>query len=135
MEIIIKEAAKEYLENQLDVEKDLLLAADDGSNEYSKIGGSCAIGDKFQIVATTHKNNNYKIPINNAQNWKLYTSNSEQTFLGIGLTLDLLHNNLVLKDDSGILDNNITFQDADKSANQTDEEKMAERKALSQHIC
>jgi len=51
------------------------------------------------------------------------------------LTLDLLHNNLVLKDDSGILDNNITFQDADKSANQTDEEKMAERKALSQHIC
>ena len=59
MEIIIKEAAKEYLENQLDVEKDLLLAADDGSNEYSKIGGSCAIGDKFQIVATTHKNNNY----------------------------------------------------------------------------
>lgn len=47
MEIIIKEAAKEYLENQLDVEKDLLLAADDGSNEYSKIGGSCAIGDKF----------------------------------------------------------------------------------------
>lgn len=135
MEIIIKEAAKEYLENQLDIEKDLLLAADDGSNEYSKIGGSCAIGDKFQIVATTHKNNNYKIPINNAQNWKLYTSNSEQTFLGTGLTLDLLHNNLVLKDDSGILDNNITFQDADKSANQTDEEKMAERKALSQHIC
>lgn len=55
--------------------------------------------------------------------------------LGTGLTLDLLHNNLVLKDDSGILDNNITFQDADKSANQTDEEKMAERKALIQHIC
>lgn len=114
MEIIIKEAAKEYLENHLDVEKDLLLAADDGSNEYSKIGGSCSMGDKFQIVATTHKNNNYKIPINNAQNWKLYTSNSEQTFLGTGLTLDLLHNNLVLKDDSGILDSNITFQDADK---------------------
>lgn len=135
LKLTIKDTAKTYLANRINTTKNLFLATDDGSNKYSKVGGSCAIGDKFQIVATSKQDNDYRIPVDNNQGLHLFTSVGERTFLSSGLTLDFSHNALVLKDDSGILDGAVSVQDVDQVLNQTDAEQTAEQKALSQQIC
>ena len=118
MKLTIKDAAKDYLLANIDAGSVLLLTTDDGSNRYSTLGGSCAIGDKFQFVALTEKDAAYDIPVDNDAGLTIWTSKSDALYLGNGLSLDRVHNQLALRDDSGILDSAvglITYTAEEKS--------------------
>ncbi|HIW71319.1 MAG TPA: iron-sulfur cluster biosynthesis family protein [Candidatus Levilactobacillus faecigallinarum] len=104
MQIKIKDDAKAYLEAHVDTTGILLLTTDDGSNRYSTLGGSCAIGNKFQVVALTEPDPAYQVPLDNADGYQLFTSKDDAIYLGNGLVLDRAHNQLALHDDSGMLD-------------------------------
>ncbi len=132
MKLTIKDAAKKYLEKFADSSKTLLISADDGSTKYSKLGGTCAIGDKFQVVVLTAPDPDYTIALTNNAGYQVFMSDIETPFLGHGLTLDFTHNSLVLKDDSGILDGAVSvFKDADNGIDITKEDQVA----LSQKNC
>lgn len=109
MNFNIKEAAADYLATKVAPDAVLVLATDDGSNKYSTIGGTCAIGDKFQLVELATKDPEFDIELQTSDGRVVYTSNNEATFLGNGLTLDFAHNSLVLKNDSGLLDGAVTI--------------------------
>ncbi|QMU09181.1 iron-sulfur cluster biosynthesis family protein [Levilactobacillus suantsaii] len=104
MDIKIKDAAKDYLAEHVKAGSILLLVTDDGSNRYSTIGGSCAIGNKFQLVALTEEDPDYQLEINNNAGYQMRTNNDDAIYLGNGLVLDRKNNQLALRDDSGILD-------------------------------
>lgn len=104
MEITIKEAALNYLQNKFTADQHLFLALDDGSSKYSQLGGTCAIGNKFQIVVADELDPEYAFPLSNNANLPLTTGDLEQMYLGHGLVLDHQLGSLVLRDDTGILD-------------------------------
>lgn len=118
MDIKIKDAAKDYLADHLTAGSILLLVTDDGSNKYSTIGGSCAIGNKFQLVSLTAEDPDYQLEINNNAGYQMRTNQNDALYLGNGLVLDRVHNQLALKDDSGMLDSAvgmITYTAEEKS--------------------
>lgn len=104
MKITIKDAAKDYLVQHVDSDAVLLLTLDDGSNRYSTLGGSCAIGDKFQFVALTQDDPQYQTPIENDAGLTLRTNADTALYLNNGLILDRVYNQLSLRDDTGVLD-------------------------------
>ncbi|WP_407885746.1 iron-sulfur cluster biosynthesis family protein [Levilactobacillus sp. N40-8-2] len=118
MEITIKDAAKAYLAENVQPGSTLLLTTDDGSNRYSTVGGTCAIGDKFQFVALTDDDPEYPITLENNADWILKTNADTELYLSNGLILDRVFNQLSLRDDSGILDSAvglITYTTEEKS--------------------
>lgn len=118
MEITIKDAAKAYLAENVQPGSTLLLTTDDGSNRYSTVGGTCAIGDKFQFVALTDDDPDYPITVTNNTVWTLKTNADTELYLSNGLILDRVFNQLSLRDDSGILDSAvglITYTAEEKS--------------------
>lgn len=118
MEITIKDAAKAYLDQNVQPDTVLLLTLDDGSNQYSTLGGSCAIGDKFQFVALTRQDPKYNIPVTNNAGLNLWTNADTELYLNNGLILDRVFNQLSLRDDTGILDSAvgmITYTAEEKS--------------------
>lgn len=118
MEITIKDAAKAYLAENVQPGSTLLLTTDDGSNRYSTVGGTCAIGDKFQFVALTDDDPEYPITLENNAGWILKTNADTELYLSNGLILDRVFNQLSLRDDSGILDSAvglITYTTEEKS--------------------
>lgn len=123
MKITITKAAQNYLNKKIDQKVNLLLTTDDGSNRYSKVGGSCSIGDKFQLVITKKADPNYQIELKNELGYHFLTSENDQQFFTSGLALDISHNLLLLKDDSGLLDSSLTINHADQSDKLTEEEK------------
>lgn len=118
MEITIKDAAKAYLAENVQPGSTLLLTTDDGSNRYSTVGGTCAIGDKFQLVALADDDPDYPITVKNNAGWALKTNADTELYLSNGLILDRVFNQLSLRDDSGILDSAvgvITYTAEEKS--------------------
>ncbi|MFD1549337.1 iron-sulfur cluster biosynthesis family protein [Levilactobacillus fuyuanensis] len=118
MEITIKDAAKAYLAENVQLGSTVLLTTDDGSNRYSTVGGTCAIGDKFQLVALTTDDPDYPITVANNAGWTLKTNADTELYLSNGLILDRVFNQLSLRDDSGILDSAvglITYTAEEKS--------------------
>lgn len=104
MNITIKPAALAYLKDHTTEQEHLFLALDDGSSKYSQLGGTCAIGNKFQIVASPVADADYDIALNTDSELTLTTGDEEEMYLGHGLVLDFQQASLVLRDDSGILD-------------------------------
>jgi hypothetical protein len=104
MNISIKPAAVDYLKAHTTNQDHLFLALDDGSSKYSKLGGTCAIGNKFQIVESPDADADYAIALDTDTDLKLTTGEEEEMYLGHGLVLDFQQASLVLRDDSGILD-------------------------------
>ncbi|MCH5464960.1 iron-sulfur cluster biosynthesis family protein [Levilactobacillus tujiorum] len=104
MEMTIKDAAKAYLDANVQPGSILLLTTDDGSNRYSTVGGTCAIGDKFQFVALTADDPDYDIAVTNNAGLTIKTNADTQLYLSNGLILDRVFNQLSLRDDSGVLD-------------------------------
>lgn len=104
MNITIKPAALAYLKDHTTAQEHLFLALDDGSSKYSQLGGTCAIGNKFQIVASPVADSDYAIDLANDTELTLTTGEEEEMYLGHGLVLDFQQASLVLRDDSGILD-------------------------------
>lgn len=108
MQINIKDTAQAYLKDKLPAEAYIFLATDDGSSKFSKLGGSCAIGNKFQLVVSTTADADYQTPLVNNAGYRLFISDGEKTFLGNGLSLAYKNAGLVLSDDSGLLDGGVT---------------------------
>jgi len=134
MKITIKEAAQAYLAANVQPDAVLLLTTDDGSNRYSTVGGTCAIGDKFQFVALTDNDPDYAIPLENNLGLQLFTNADTELYLSNGLILDRVFNQLSLRDDSGILDSAvglITYTAEEKS----DLDLKKEMQMLGTRIC
>lgn len=134
MKITIKEAAQAYLAANVQPDAVLLLTTDDGSNRYSTVGGTCAIGDKFQFVALTDNDPDYAIPLENNLGLQLFTNADTELYLSNGLILDRVFNQLSLRDDSGILDSAvglITYTAEEKS----DLDLKKEMQTLGTRIC
>lgn len=134
MKIMIKDAAQAYLAANVQPDAVLLLTTDDGSNRYSTVGGTCAIGDKFQFVALTDNDPDYAIPLENNLGLQLFTNADTELYLSNGLILDRVFNQLSLRDDSGILDSAvglITYTAEEKS----DLDLKKEMQTLGTRIC
>ncbi|MFC6259412.1 iron-sulfur cluster biosynthesis family protein [Levilactobacillus fujinensis] len=134
MKITIKDVARAYLTKNLQPDATVLLTLDDGSNRYSTLGGSCAIGDKFQFVSLTAADPDYTIPVDNDAGLHLMTNADTELYLGNGLILDRVYNQLSLRDDTGILDSAvgmITYTAKEKS----DLDLKKEMQTLGTRIC
>lgn len=96
--------ASQYLKRKQDGKAVLLLALNDGSNQYSLQGGTCTIGANFQFVALDGKDDNYTIPLVNDQGFDLYTGQAEMGFLDENLHVAEQYGMLSLSDGSGLID-------------------------------
>ena len=123
-----------YLNEHVAKDQHLFLALDDGSSKYSKLGGSCAIGNKYQIVVTNQDDQDYALPLENDAGLKLTTGDPETDYFGSGLTLDFKNASLALRDDSGILDGAVTLNQV-TSTPQNDDKRREEMKSLGGKIC
>lgn len=85
-------------------DKPLLLITDDGGGRYSLSGGACTIGGKFSLIVLNAPDNRFDLQITNDAGWDLRSSAYDEAFMGNGLTLDVAHNQIQLRDDSGLLD-------------------------------
>ncbi|HJF87757.1 MAG TPA: iron-sulfur cluster biosynthesis family protein [Companilactobacillus farciminis] len=136
MKINIKEETQTYLANKnVPTNAKMILTTDDGSNKYSSLGGSCAIGDKFQIVILKDADLNYTIPLENDAGLDLSTSPSDADLLGNGLNIAVWHNALALKDNSGILDGSLAVVDWRNVKPETDQERRDKMIKLGDQIC
>ncbi|WP_125702388.1 iron-sulfur cluster biosynthesis family protein [Lacticaseibacillus daqingensis] len=134
MEITIKPDAKQYLAQKVPAGAQILLALDDGSSKYSKLGGSCAIGNKFQLVITEAGDPDYAEPIDNDAGLTLTTGQPELMYLGHGLILDYRLGMLALRDDSGVLDGAVTVTEA-APLSEEDKKRREEMTTLGGKIC
>ena len=107
--INIKPEAKELIEKKMDKDHQIvILSLDDGSNKYSKKGGTCTIGDSFQFVTLEKLDPKYNIKIENNAGLDLYTAEPETTYFEPGLVLNARGSTLSLSSDSGIIDGGVT---------------------------
>lgn len=107
--INIKPDAVEAIKSKMDPDHQIvILALDDGSNKYSKKGGTCTIGDSFQFVVLANKDPKYNIKLENNAGLDLYTAQPETTFFEPGLVVNARNSTLSLSSDSGIIDGGMT---------------------------
>ncbi|VDG20710.1 iron-sulfur cluster biosynthesis family protein [Lactiplantibacillus mudanjiangensis] len=135
MKINIKDDAQAYLADKLPKDSPIILTVDDGSNKYSSLGGSCAIGNKFQLVILKAADAAYTTPLENNAGYQLTTSPADETFLGNGLNIDRWHSGLALKDDSGILDGALSIVDWRDVSPETEAERREKMQTIGTKIC
>ncbi|GEO56932.1 iron-sulfur cluster biosynthesis family protein [Companilactobacillus bobalius] len=135
MKINIKDEAQAYLAERIPSGFPMILTTDDGSNKYSSLGGSCAIGDKFQIVILKDEDPKYTVDLENDAGYDLKTSPSDADLLTDGLNISLWHNALALKDNSGILDGALSVVDWRNVKPETAEERREKMVKLGDQIC
>ncbi|HIY93963.1 iron-sulfur cluster biosynthesis family protein [Companilactobacillus sp. HBUAS56275] len=135
MKIDFKDEALKYLEDKIPAGSTVILTTDDGSNKYSSLGGSCAIGDKFQLVILKDADPKYTVPIENNAGYKMSTEEQYTDFFTAGLNISLLHNALALKDNSGILDGALSVVDWRDVKPETDEQRHDKMVKLGNQIC
>lgn len=104
MKLNITDTALTALQDKVSDYHIFALILDDGSNKYSDIGGTCSIGDSYQIVTLDQVDPDFNEQLSTNSNDQFYSTKNEFTFWGNGLTLDYTANNFVLSDDSGVLD-------------------------------
>lgn len=105
----IKPEALAIIKKKMDDDHQIvLLSLNDGSNKYSKKGGTCTIGDSFQFVILDKRDPEYDIKIANDAGLDLYTAKPETTFLENGLVVNARNSTLSLSSDSGIIDGGVT---------------------------
>lgn len=100
----IKPEAAEIIKSHVKDGQVVLLALNDGSNKYSKLGGTCTIGANFQFVVLDEKDPEYTIKIENNAGLDLWTAQPEMEFLENNLVVNARNSTLSLSDDSGIID-------------------------------
>lgn len=135
MKINIKPEAKTYLENKIPGVTRMILTTDDGSNKYSSLGGSCAIGDKFQLIILKEDDPDYTIDLENDAGYDLKTSPNDADLMTNGLNISVWHNALALKDNSGILDGNLSVVDWRNVKPETAAERREKMLTLGDKIC
>lgn len=125
VKINIKDKAQEIIKSKIKPESIVLLALNDGSNGYSKLGGTCTIGANFQLVVLDHKDPKYDIKVDNNMKLDLYTSSDELQFLENGLVLNGRDAVLSLSSDEGIIDGAVTINtDSETKVTEEDMKKM-----------
>ncbi|GAB5051663.1 iron-sulfur cluster biosynthesis family protein [Pediococcus ethanolidurans] len=134
MKINIKDQAETYLASKISAGKHVFLALDDGSSKFSKLGGSCAIGNKFQLVVADQEDPEYSVTLENNAGFTMTTAEPETTFLGNGLALDYKNASLRLTDDSGVLDGAVTV-DTYQAPTKDKQAMKAEMSELGGKIC
>ena len=134
MKINIKDTAVTYLKKHVDFTKPVILALDDGSNKYSNLGGTCAIGDKFQLVVSDRLDPDFDQPLVNDAGLQLYTSKAAEYFFTTGLNLKHQSGTLQLGDDSGLFDSAVTLQVA-KSEEAAARERDEHTVTMTNQIC
>lgn len=123
--INIKKPAQEIINSKIKPSSIVLLALNDGSNGYSKLGGTCTIGANFQLVVLNHKDPEFDVKVKNNMGLDLYTSDAELQFLDNGLVLNGRNAVLSLSSDEGIIDGAVTINtDSDKKLTKEEMEKM-----------
>ena len=135
MKINIKDDAKEYLKSKGIDSQHVFLALDDGSTKYSKIGGTCAIGNKFQLVISPITDPDYNEKLENNDNLDLSIGKEEKQFLSTGLALDYRMGLLKLTDDTGVLDGAVTINFYNPDDAKSKEELKKEMKSLGGKVC
>jgi len=135
MKIDIKEEAQTYIAGKIPAGSRIILTTDDGSNKYSSLGGSCAIGDKFQLVVLKDADPNYTIPLENNAGYDMSTSKQDADLLRDGLNVSMWHNALALKDNSGILDGALSLVDWRNVKPETAAQRREKMIALGDKIC
>lgn len=105
MEITVTKEAQAFLPKGV---KTFLLAVNDGSNPYSSAQGCCLIGERFVLVAVSEIPTDYRYVLEDA-GYSFYYSPYETYFLKGHLILDVHQSThaLILKNESGILDDNV----------------------------
>ncbi|WP_429970342.1 iron-sulfur cluster biosynthesis family protein [Fructilactobacillus sp. Tb1] len=114
MDLTITNDALAYIEKRLPDAKYYILTADDGSNQYSRGGGACTVGDTFQVVGVTKLEAPYDQELNTNQDVPFYTSKNDETFFDEGLKLSFVNNWLRLTTNNEILDGQVTTADFTK---------------------
>lgn len=109
VEMKIKDDAKTIMDKKIKPGQVVLLALNDGSNGYSKLGGTCTIGANFQFVVLDQKDPEFSIPVKNNAGYEMYTSDKELAFLDAGLVLNARNATLALSDNEGIVDGAVTI--------------------------
>ncbi|KRO00801.1 iron-sulfur cluster biosynthesis family protein [Companilactobacillus kimchiensis] len=135
MKLNIKDEAKTYLANKIPAGSRVILTTDDGSNKYSSLGGSCAIGDKFQLVILKDADSDYTTELENNAGYEMSTLPSYEYLLGNGLNIDLVHNTLALRDNGGILDGALGVVDWRNVKPETAAERREKMEKLGDKIC
>jgi len=135
MKINIKEEAQTYIASKIPAGSKIILTTDDGSNKYSSLGGSCAIGDKFQLVVLKEDDPNYTIPLENNAGYDMSTSQNDADLVTAGLNISMWHNALALKDNSGILDGALSLVDWRNVEPETAAQRREKMLALGDKIC
>ena len=130
VQLKIKDPAQKLIKSKIKPNSIVLLALNDGSNAYSKLGGTCTIGANFQLVVLTEKDPHYDVKIKNNMDLDLYTSNDELQFLENGLVLNARDAVMSLSSDEGIIDGAVTIN-TDSSQKLT----KSEMKNLGGKIC
>lgn len=110
MKLTITAPAANALEKRLQ-STTFILALNDGTNQFSTVGGSCAVGDKFQILASDGPSDQYQLPVE-CDHFQVFTSSGEESFINEDITLDYNErlSTFSLKTSSGILDNNLLIR-------------------------
>lgn len=130
VQLKIKKPAQKLIKSKIKPNSIVLLALNDGSNAYSKLGGTCTIGANFQLVVLTEKDPHYDVKIKNNMGLDLYTSDDELQFLENGLVLNARDAVMSLSSDEGIIDGAVTIN-TDSSQKLT----KSEMKNLGGKIC
>ena len=111
LELKIKDSAKDVLEKKMKPGQVVLLALNDGSNGYSKLGGTCTIGANFQLVLLDHPDSEFSIKVKNNMGLDMYTSDKELAFLDDGFVLNARNATLSLSSNEGIIDGGVTISE------------------------
>ncbi len=109
LKIVIKPQAQEAIKSKIQPDSIVLLALNDGSNGYSKLGGTCTIGADFQLVILDKKDPAFNLKIENNMDLNLYTSKDELQFLDNGLILNARNSVLSISSDEGIIDGSVSI--------------------------
>lgn len=113
----IKPEALEIIKKKMDDQHQvILLALNDGSNKYSKEGGTCTIGASFQLLILEKEDPEYNIKIENNAGLKIFTAEPETGFIEENVVINARNATLSLSDDSGLIDGAVTVKQYEPEA-------------------
>lgn len=135
MKLTFKPAAKTYLKTKIPENSQVILTTDDGSNNYSSIGATCELADKFQLIILKQADPDFSITLENNDNLQMHILPAEQYLFGDHLNVDFVHDRLSLNDKSGILDSSLSIVDWRNVTPETEEQLREKMKKIGDQIC
>lgn len=135
MKLTFKPAAKTYLKTKIPKNSQVILTTDDGSNNYSSIGATCELADKFQLIILNQADPDFSVVLENNNDLQMHLLPAEQYLFGDNLNIDLVHDRLSLNDKSGILDSSLSVVDWRNISPETEAELREKMKKIGDQIC